>query len=149
MNRPLIGALTCRRTLPWWARSIPAPLSDRAAIGSAGPVGIASGFPEVTGILPLNLTVVWLVVGVDLGAATRRTLPAAFTALADYIALRFLVQSRYPTLQAPLTITMPVSMGRQRGVGIDPNSLRISGSVELVDAARLRPRSANAHTMNP
>jgi hypothetical protein len=91
---------------------------------------------QVTGMLPLTLSVVWLLVGVALGAAIRRTLPAAFTALVGYIALFVLVLWRYPTFRTPLTTTMPVSGGRQRGVGFDPNSLRIgTASGELVDAA--------------
>jgi len=94
----------------------------------------ASAF-QVTGMLPLTLSVVWLLVGVALGAATRRTLPAAFSALVGYIALFFLVQWRYPTLRTPLTSTVPVRAGRQTGVGSDPDSLRISGSADLVDAA--------------
>jgi hypothetical protein len=104
---------------------------------------------EITGMLPLTLSVVWLVVGVALGAAIRRTLPAAFTALVGYIALFFLVQWRYPTFRTPLTITMPVSVGRQRGVGIDPNGLRISGSGELVDAAGHQLSQGTINAMCP
>jgi hypothetical protein len=91
---------------------------------------------QVTGMLPLTLSVVWLVVGVALGAAIRRTLPAAFAALAGYIGLIFLVQWRYPTFRTPLSATTPVVVGRQSGVGSDPNSLQIvSNSGDLVDAA--------------
>jgi ABC-type transport system involved in multi-copper enzyme maturation permease subunit len=45
----------------------------------------------VTGMLPLAAqTVAWLAIGVALGAAYRRTLPAIFTALTSYIAVLFL-----------------------------------------------------------
>ena len=53
----------------------------------------------VTGILPLALqTVAWLAVGVALGAAYRRTLPAIFTALTGYSAVLFLVVWRVSVL---------------------------------------------------
>ena len=100
---------------------------------------------QVTGMLPLTLSVVWLVIGVALGAAIRRTLPAAFAALAGYIGLFFLVQWRYPTFRTPLTAAVPVAVGRQNGVGSDPNSLvRYSGN--LVDAAghQLTPSTLQA-----
>ena len=74
---------------------------------------------QVTSMLPLTLSVVWLVIGVALGAAIRRTLPAAFAALAGYIGLFFLVQWRYPTFLTPLTAAVPVAVGRQNGVGSD------------------------------
>jgi hypothetical protein len=109
----------------------------------------AFSMSEATFALPLTLSVVWFVVGVALGAAIRRTLPAAFTALAGYIALFFLVQWRYPTLRTPLTVTMPVSVGRQRGVGIDPNGLRVSGSGELVDAAGHQLSQSTMNAMCP
>jgi hypothetical protein len=90
----------------------------------------------VTGTVPLTLSVVWLIIGVALGAAIRRPLPAAFAALAGYIGLFFLAQWRYPTFRTPLTTITPVVVGRQSGVGSDPNSLRVlSGSGDLVDAA--------------
>ena len=79
---------------------------------------------QVTGMLPLILSVVWLVVGVALGAAIRRTLPAAFAALAGYIGLYFLVQWRYPTFLTPLTTSGAGRGGQaERRVGSDPNSL--------------------------
>ncbi len=106
---------------------------------------------QVTGMLPLTLSVVWLVVGVALGAAIRRTLPAAFAALAGYIGLFFLVQWRYPTFRTPLTTTTPVAVGRQSGVGSDPNSLVISGSGDLVDAGghQLSPGTLQAMCPQP
>lgn len=93
-------------------------------------------FP-ITGVYPtMALSVVWLIVGVAVGAATRRTLPAAFAALAGYIALYVLVQWRYPIFRTPVTATMPVSAGLQRGVGGDLNDLRVNmDATGLVDAA--------------
>src|SRR4051794_34259295 len=102
-------------------------------------------------MLPLTLSVVWLVVGVALGAAIRRTLPAAFAALAGYIALLFLVLWRYPTIRTPLTTMTPVVVGRQSGLGSDPNSLLISDSADLVDAAghQLSPSTLQAMCPQP
>ncbi len=102
----------------------------------------------ITGVYPtMALSVVWLLVGVAVGAATRRTLPGAFAALAGYIALYVLVQWRYPTFRTPVTTTTPVSVGIQRGVGGDLNSLRVNmDSANLVDAAghRLAPGTVDA-----
>ena len=108
---------------------------------------------QVTGMLPLTLSVVWLVIGVALGAAIRRTLPAAFAALAGYIGLYVLVQWRYPTFLTPLTTRLPVVVGMQsfRGVGSDPNSLVVPGSEDPVDAAghQLTPGALQAMCPQP
>jgi ABC-type transport system involved in multi-copper enzyme maturation permease subunit len=67
----------------------------------------------VTGMLPLVAqTVAWLAIGVALGAAYRRTLPAIFTALTSYIAVLFLVLWRYPTLMTPLTALLPFTVNQ-------------------------------------
>ena len=68
----------------------------------------------VTGILPLALqTVLRYAVGVALGAAYRRTLPAIFTALTGYIAVLFLVVWQYPSDDAA---DSPGPHQRQRGL---------------------------------
>jgi hypothetical protein len=105
----------------------------------------------ITGVYPtITLSVVWLIVGVAVGAATRRTLPAAFAALAGYIALYVLVQWRYPIFRTPVTTTMPVSGGPQRGVGGDLNSLRVNmDSANLVDAAGHPLAPGTVETMCP
>jgi hypothetical protein len=105
---------------------------------------------QVTGMLPLTLSVVWLSVGVALGAAIRRTLPAAFAALAGYVGLFLLVQWRYSTFRTPLTTLVPVAVGRQNGVGSDPNSL-VTDSGDLVDAAghQLSPSTLQAMCPRP
>ncbi|MGH3187402.1 MAG: hypothetical protein ACRDPY_11600 [Streptosporangiaceae bacterium] len=85
----------------------------------------------VTGMLPLVSSVVWLAVGVALGAAFRRTLPAAFAALAGYIGLYFLIQWRYPTFMTPLETTVPVGSGQ-----FGTNALTVGqGSGILVNAS--------------
>ena len=67
----------------------------------------------VTGMLPLAQSVVWLAVGVALGAAFRRTLPAIFTALIGYGAAYLLVERVYPSFMAPVTALTP--LGGDRG----------------------------------
>ncbi len=62
----------------------------------------------VTGMLPLAQSVVWLAVGVALGAAFRRTLPAIFTALIGYGAAYLLVERVYPSFMAPVTALTPL-----------------------------------------
>jgi hypothetical protein len=61
----------------------------------------------VTGMLPLAQSVAWLAVGVALGAAFRRTLPAIFTALVGYGAAYLLVERVYPSFMAPVTALSP------------------------------------------
>ena len=90
----------------------------------------------VTGILPLAVqTVAWLAVGVALGAAYRRTLPAIFTALTGYIAVLFLVLWQYPTLMTPLTALVPMS-GNQDTTQLGANILVIhQGLPTIYDAS--------------
>jgi hypothetical protein len=56
-----------------------------------------------TGMLPLAISICWFAIGVALGAAVRRTLPAVFGVIAGFIGLMVLVQLRYPTLMKPLS----------------------------------------------
>jgi ABC-type multidrug transport system permease subunit len=81
----------------------------------------------VTGMLPLMQSVVWLVVGVALGAAFRRTLPAIFTALIGYGAAYLLVERVYPSFMAPLTALTPLG-GGQGPAGAGANSLVVENS---------------------
>jgi hypothetical protein len=56
-----------------------------------------------TGMLPLAISLSWFAVGVALGAAIRRTLPAVFGVIAGFVALMLVVQWRYPTLLKPVS----------------------------------------------
>jgi hypothetical protein len=56
-----------------------------------------------TGMLPLAISICWFAVGVALGAAIKRTLPAVFGVAAGFIGLMLFVQYRYPTLMKPLS----------------------------------------------
>jgi hypothetical protein len=82
----------------------------------------------VTGMLPLMQSVVWLVVGVALGAAFRRTLPAIFTALIGYGAAYLLVERVYPSFMAPLTALTPLGGGQGPDAGAGANSLVVENS---------------------
>jgi hypothetical protein len=57
-----------------------------------------------TAMLPLVISICWFALGVALGAAIRRTLPAVFAVAAGFIGLMLLVQYRYPTLLKPLSV---------------------------------------------
>ena len=97
----------------------------------------------VTGMLPLVQSVAWLAVGVTLGAAYRRTLPAIFTALTGYIAVLFLVVWRYPSLMTPLTAqVVPMDPGQGFTSRLGANSL-----VFLQDTGTIY--DASGHAMNP
>jgi len=87
----------------------------------------------VTGMLPLAVqTVAWLAVGVALGAAYHRTLPAIFTALTGYIAVLFLVLWRYPSLMAPLTALVPVSGNQDFTSRLGANILVIHQGMDTI-----------------
>lgn len=56
-----------------------------------------------SGMLPLAASVCWFAIGVALGAAVRRTLPAVFAAIGGFVGLMLAVQWRYPTLTTPVS----------------------------------------------
>jgi hypothetical protein len=69
-----------------------------------GPVNLFDYLPFLnTGMLPVAISICWFTVGVALGAAIKRTLPAVFGVIAGFIGLTYLVQWRYPTLMKPLS----------------------------------------------
>ncbi len=105
-------------------------------------LGSGTGF-LVTGMLPLVQTLAWLTVGVALGAAYRRTLPAIFTALTGYIAALFLVLWQYPSLMTPLTALVPVSGNQDFTSRLGANILVIyrGGMNTIYDAS--------GHAMSP
>jgi hypothetical protein len=79
-----------------------------------------------TAMLPLVLSLCWFAVGVALGAAARRTLPAVFGVIAGFFALTYLVQWRYPTLMKPLSVH--IQAGQRPGV-LQHNALVVSGGM--------------------
>ena len=81
-------------------------LAGVATIATGGSLFFGIAF-LVTGALPLVESVVWLAVGVALGAAYRRVLPAIFTALMGYIAIFLVTPAVYPTFTTPLTAMVP------------------------------------------
>ena len=81
-------------------------LAGAATVATGGSLFFGIAF-LVTGALPLVESVVWLAVGVALGAAYRRVLPAIFTALMAYIAVYLVVPGIYPILTTPLTALVP------------------------------------------
>jgi hypothetical protein len=56
-----------------------------------------------TGMLPLAISICWFAIGVALGAAMKRTLPAVFGVAVGFIGLMLLVRWRFPTLVKPLS----------------------------------------------
>jgi len=86
-------------------------------------------------------TVAWLAVGVALGAAYRRTLPAIFTALTGYIAVLFLVVWRYPSFMTPLTALVPISGNQDFTSRLGANILVIHGGTDTI-------YDASGHAMN-
>ena len=90
----------------------------------------------VTGMLPLAQSVAWLAVGVALGAAYRRTLPAIFTALIGYGAAYLLVERVYPSFMTPLTALTPLGSDQGSAAQFDANSLVVANPAGTIyDAA--------------
>ena len=96
----------------------------------------------VTGMLPLVQTVAWLAVGVALGAAYRRTLPAIFTALTGYIAVLFLVVWQYPSLMTPLTALVPL-------FGNQDFTSQLGANILVVHRGVVTIYDASGHAMKP
>jgi hypothetical protein len=106
--------------------------SDHLAHVYAGVTG-ASLFGDrifpVTGPLPLASGVCWFAVGVALGAAFRRTLPALFATIAAFIGALLGIQWRYPTLITPLSTYLRPD--QPSPLGADRNGLIVSGLIEI------------------
>lgn len=107
-----------------------------------------------SGMLPLALSVCWFAVGVALGAAARRILPAAIAVVVGFVALQLVVQWRYPTLMTPLSRFRP--LGGQDPV-LDVNALQIKGGLaigpdrvsNLFDSSGHALNSAELHRICP
>lgn len=89
-----------------------------------------------TGMLPVAISVCWFAIGVALGAAIRRTLPAVFGVIAGFIGLMLLVQFRYPTLMRPMSLWRP--FGDPEAGRLEENSLVVSGGV-ITNGGGARP----------
>ncbi|WP_422745049.1 ABC transporter permease [Micromonospora sp. WMMD754] len=73
------------------------------------PVSLFEHGPFInTAMLPAVISLCWFAVGVALGAAIRRTLPAVFAVAAGFVGLTYLVKWRYPTLREPLSAHRPI-----------------------------------------
>lgn len=77
-----------------------------------------------SGMLPLAVGVCWFALGVALGAAIRRTLPAALGVIVGFVALMLGVQWRYPTLMTPLSVYTHFD---QPDTGLLRNALLVKG----------------------
>jgi hypothetical protein len=80
-----------------------------------------------TGMLPVAISICWFTIGVALGAAIKRTLPAVFGVIAGFIGLTYLVQWCYPTLMKPLSAPLP--LGGPIGGLLHDNALVVKGGM--------------------
>ncbi|MET8093472.1 ABC transporter permease [Micromonospora sp. NPDC005220] len=93
-----------------------------------GPANLFDYVPFLnTGMLPVAISICWFAVGVALGAAIKRTLPAVFGVIVSFIGLTYLVQWRYPTLMKPLSVQLQMD-GPDRGPLRD-NALVVKGGM--------------------
>jgi hypothetical protein len=98
--------------------------SDHLEHAMSDVVGTSLFLPEPflnTGMLPLAISICWFAIGVALGAAIKRTLPAVFAVTAGFIGLMQFVQYRYPTLMKPLSAYQQI--GAPDGGLLDNNRL--------------------------
>ncbi|MBQ1044257.1 MULTISPECIES: ABC transporter permease [unclassified Micromonospora] len=80
-----------------------------------------------TAMLPAVISLCWFAVGVALGAAIKRTLPAVFAVIVGFVGLTYLVRWRYPTLMEPLTAHRVIG---GPGVGVlRDNALVVKGGI--------------------
>lgn len=97
-----------------------------------------------SGMLPLALGVAWFAVGVALGAAIRRLLPAVLGVIVGSVALMLLVEWRYPTLMTPLsryqTLGQPIAGGG--------NNLRIGGGIQIGPGAHMNLFDSSEHPLS-
>jgi hypothetical protein len=80
-----------------------------------------------TGMLPVAISICWFAIGVALGAAIKRTLPAVFGVIAGFIGLTYLVQWRYPTLLKPLSVHL--QLGGPGNGPLHDNALVVKGGI--------------------
>jgi hypothetical protein len=80
-------------------------------------------------MLPLAIGVSWFAVGVALGAAVRRVLPAAMAVITGFVALMLAVQWRFPTLMTPVSGFFPFGDSENRPGAA--NALIVNGGVQV------------------
>lgn len=83
-----------------------------------------------TGMLPLAIGMAWFAVGVALGAAVRRVLPAALAVVAGFVALLLTVEWRLPWLVTPVSRFLPFA-GVGDGQPLGSNPLVIQGGIQI------------------
>jgi hypothetical protein len=134
----ILGAVTAAATAAISAAA--GHLADVMTIATRQSLFSGNAF-LVTGMLPLAQSVAWLAVGVALGAAYRRTLPAIFTALIGYGAAYLLVERVYPSFMAPLTALAPL--------GSDQGSARLGANSLVVENPSGTIYDASGHPVSP
>ncbi|WP_152626827.1 ABC transporter permease [Streptacidiphilus carbonis] len=82
-----------------------------------------------SGMLPLATGVSWFAVGVALGAAAKRLMPAAMTVIVGYVGADLLTQWRYPTLITPVSRFVPFPPPPGTGPGV--NALKVKGGIQI------------------
>ncbi len=129
----ILGALTAAATAAMSAAVVHLAHVESIANGLDLFYGVAF---LVTGMLPLVQSVAWLAVGVALGAAYRRTLPAIFTTLVGYIGTYYLVQWAYPSFMTALTTLVPIGSNQGSPASLSNNILVTqSGSGTIYNAS--------------
>ena len=122
-------------------------LADVTSIATGRSLFYGSAF-LVTGMVPLAQSVAWIAVGVALGAAYRRTLPAIFTALAGYVGVYILVQWVYPTFMTPLTVLVPSDGHRAATAGWASRSLTSHVGTNILPVSQNPIYDASGHPVS-
>jgi hypothetical protein len=99
-----------------------------------------------SGMLPLAIGVSWFAVGVALGAAVRRILPAAMAVITGFIGVMLTVQWRFPTLMTPVSRWFPFGDPANRP-GLT-NALVVKGSIEVGPGHVVNLFDASGHALS-
>jgi hypothetical protein len=84
-----------------------------------------------SGMLPLAIGVSWFAVGVALGAAVRRILPAAMAVIVGFVGLMLTVQWRFPTLVTPVSRFVTFGTGGNGDYPGRTNALVVKGGIQI------------------
>ncbi|POX39795.1 ABC transporter permease [Streptomyces sp. Ru72] len=99
-----------------------------------------------SGMLPLAFGVSWFAIGVALGAAVRRILPAAMAVILGFVGLMLTVQWHFPTLEAPVSRFFPFGDPANRP-GFT-NALVINGGIQVGPDHVVNLFDASRHALN-
>ncbi|WP_445528978.1 hypothetical protein [Streptomyces cyslabdanicus] len=101
-----------------------------------------------SGMLPLANGVSWFAIGVALGAAIRRVLPAVMAVITGFIGLLLTVQWRYPTLMTPVSRFSEFSDAANHDHTASTNALVIKAGIQVGPGHVVNLFDASGHALS-